>query len=319
MKGCPTPRLLAVIVAAMCVALLAGSALAQFQTGNIYGKVQAKDGSVLPGVTVTLTGVGAPQTTVTDALGNFRFISLSPGTYSIKSELAGYGNATRSGISVRVAQNADVTMTLNPSVSESITVTAEAPLLDVRKAGTAINVTKVEMEKIPTSRDPWTILQQAPAVQIDRINVGGNQSGQQSVYNAKGADSSQNTWNMDGVNITDMGATGSSPLYFDFDSFEEMQITTGGSDPRVMTPGVQLNMVTKRGTNDFRGSARDFYTPGSYQADADVPAEAQSYLVAANKINYVRDYGGEVGGPLWRDHIWFWLVTSENRISNQAS
>ena len=61
---------------------------------------------------------------------------------------------------------------------------------------------------------------------------------------------------MDGVNITDMGATGSSPLYFDFDSFEEMQVTTGGSDPRVMTPGVQLNMVTKRGTNDFRGSSR---------------------------------------------------------------
>src|ERR1700730_9914237 len=112
----------------LCIALIAASALAQFQTGNIYGRVQAKDGSVLPGVTVTMTGVGAPQTTVTDATGNFRFISLSPGTYSIKAELAGYGNATRSGVSVRVAQNADVTMILNPSVSESITVTAEAPL-----------------------------------------------------------------------------------------------------------------------------------------------------------------------------------------------
>src|SRR5256886_10641990 len=89
----------------------------------------------------------------------------------------------------------------------------------------------------------------------------------------KGADSAQNTWNMDGVNITDMGATGSSPLYFDFDSFEEMQITTGGSDPRIQTPGVQLNMVTKRGTNDWRGSGRYFYTPGSYQADAEVPGE----------------------------------------------
>src|SRR5262245_15304516 len=220
-------------LAALCVALFAVSAFAQFQTGNIYGKVQAKDGSVLPGVTVTLSGVGAPQTTVSDAQGNFRFLNLSPGAYTLKAELSGYGVATRSGVSVRVAQNADVAMTLNPSVSESITVTAEAPLLDVRKAGAGSNVTKVEMEKIPTSRDPWTVLQQAPAVQVDRMNVGGNQSGQQSVYNAKGADSAQNTWNMDGVNITDMGATGSSPLYFDFDSFEEMQITTGGSDPRV--------------------------------------------------------------------------------------
>src|SRR5438132_8799766 len=254
MRRGSTPRLLAVLTAALCVALFAVSAFAQFQTGNIYGKVQAKDGSVLPGVTVTLTGIAAPQTTVTDALGNFRFISLSPGTYTLRAELAGYGTATRTGIGVRVGANADVTMTLNPSVSESITVTAEAPLLDVRKAGTGVNVSKVELEKIPSSRDPWTILESSPGVQVDRINVGGSQSGQQSVYVGKGTTSDQNTWNVDGVNITDMGATGSSPTYYDFDAFEEMQVTTSGTDPRVQTPGVQLNMVTKRGTNDLKGS-----------------------------------------------------------------
>src|SRR6266849_5240909 len=230
MKGCPTPRFLTVIVAAMCIALLAGTALAQYQTGNIYGKVQAKDGSVLPGVTVTLTGVGAPQTTVTDGQGNFRFLNLSPGTFSIKSELAGYGTATRAGIRLQVAQNADVTMVLNPAVAESITVTAEAPLLDTRRTGTSTNVPRVELEKIPTSRDPWTVLQSVPSVMVDRINVGGNQSGQQSVYIGKGSRGgrggnigSDNTWNMDGVTITDMAATGSSPIYYDFDSFEEIQ------------------------------------------------------------------------------------------------
>jgi len=77
------------ILIILCVALMAVGAYAQYQTGNIYGKVQAKDGSVLPGVTVTLTGIGAPQTTVTDAQGNFRFPNLSPGTYNIKGELAG--------------------------------------------------------------------------------------------------------------------------------------------------------------------------------------------------------------------------------------
>src|SRR5881227_3485816 len=120
MRRGSTPRFLAVLTAALCVALLAVSAFAQYQTGNIYGKAQAKDGSVLPGVTVTLTGVGAPQTAVTDAQGNFRFLGLSPGQYVLKAELSGYGSAIRSGISVRVAQNADVSMTLNPSVSESI-------------------------------------------------------------------------------------------------------------------------------------------------------------------------------------------------------
>ncbi len=318
MKRCFTPKLLAV-VAMFCFSLMAVSGYAQFQTGNIYGKVQAKDGSVLPGVTVVLTGVGAPSTQITDSQGNFRYLNLSPATYTLKAELAGYGNATRAGVGVRVGSNADVTLTLNPSVSESITVTAEAPLLDVRKTGTGVNVSKVELDKIPTSRDPWTILQSSPGVQVDRINVGGNQSGQQSNYVGKGTTTDQNTWNVDGVNITDMGATGSSPTYYDFDAFEEMQITTSGSDPRIQTPGVQLNMVTKRGTNDIKGSGRYFYTPGSYQAAATVPSEAKSYLDKTNRINYVRDYGAEIGGAIWKDHLWGWYARGENKISNQAA
>jgi hypothetical protein len=318
MKRCPNSRILA-IVATLCFSLMAFSAFAQLQTGNIYGKAQAKDGSALPGVTVTLTGNGAPQTTVTDASGNFRFPNLSPGSYTVKAELSGFGTATRAGLTVNVGQNADITMTLNASMAESITVTAESPLLDVRKAGTATNVSKIEMEKIPTSRDPWTVLQSIPAVNVDRINVGGSQSGQQSVYYAKGALGRDNTWNVDGVNITDMGATGSSPLYFDFDSFEEMQATTGGSDPRIETPGVQLNMVTKRGTNDIRGSGRYYYTPGSMQAKATVPGEATYYLENTNKVNFVRDYGVEAGGPIWKDHLWFWGARGDDKISVQAS
>src|SRR6266851_7833998 len=116
MKGCPSLRFLAVVVAVACVALVAGSAFAQYQTGNIYGKVQAKDGSALPGVTVTLTGGGAPQIFVTDGQGTFRFINLSPGGYALKAELAGYGTATRTGITVNVGHNADLTLALSPSV-----------------------------------------------------------------------------------------------------------------------------------------------------------------------------------------------------------
>ena len=136
MKRCPPLRFLAAITAALLVSLMAVSAFGQVQTGNIFGHTQAKDGSMLPGVTVTLTGVGAPQTFVTDSTGAFRFLNLSPGTYALKAELAGFGVSTRQGISVSLGRNADVTMTLNPAAAESITVTAEAPLLDVRKAGT---------------------------------------------------------------------------------------------------------------------------------------------------------------------------------------
>src|SRR5260370_4268353 len=115
------------------------------------------------------------------------------------------------------------------------------------------------------------------------------------------------------------GATGSSPTYYDFDSFEEMQVTTGGSDPRIMTPGVQLNMVTKRGTNDFRGSGRYFYTGGKDKTKASVPTEGQTYLSHTNEVNFVRDFGGEAGGPLWKDHLWLWAGIAENKISNVNS
>jgi hypothetical protein len=149
---------------------------------------------------------------------------------------------------------------------------------------------------------------------MDRNNVGGNESGQQSVYVSKGTTGTQSTWNVDGVNITDFAATGSSPSYYDFDSFEEMQITTGGTDPRIQTAGVQLNMVTKRGTNDFKGSARAFHTSSSYQASPKIPSEATSYLLRVNQINKIDDDGGEVGGPIIKDKLWFWGAYGEQKI-----
>src|SRR5258707_7183700 len=96
---------------ALLASLVAVSANAQLQTGNIYGTVKAPDGSVLVGVTITLTGVGAQQIFVTDGQGNFRFINLSPGTYSLAAELEGYGKVVRQGISVNVGRNADVGLT----------------------------------------------------------------------------------------------------------------------------------------------------------------------------------------------------------------
>ena len=324
MKRCP-PLWFRAAWYALLVSLFAVSGFAHFQTGNVYGVVETNDGSALPGVTVTLSGVGAPRNTVTDGQGQFRFLNLDPGTYSLKAELSGYGTATRSGISVNIGRNSDVTMTLNPSVTQTITVTAEAPLLDVRRTGTGATVTKVEMEAVPTGRDPWVILQQTPGVLMDRINVGGNESGQQSGYTSKGTISNQSTWNVDGVNITDVGALGSSPTYYDFDSFEEMQLTTGGTDPRIQTPGVQVNMVTKRGTNDLRGSLRYFLTPGDWQSDPEIPSEANDgsgsnvltpthYLASVNEIDNIEDYGVEAGGPIVRDKFWLWGAYSKQQI-----
>jgi hypothetical protein len=199
---------------------------------------------------------------------------------------------------------------MNPSVEQSITVTADAPLIDTRKTGTGAVLSRVELEQIPTGREPWVVMGQAPGVLLDRVNIGGSESGQQDVIVAKGASDVQKTFNLDGVNITDVGALGSTPTYYDFDSFEEIQVTTGGSDPRIQTPGAQLNMVTKRGTNDFKGAARFFMADHKWQSSAEANGEAQDYSASpisnGNKINTNQNWSTEIGGPILKDKLWFW-------------
>ena len=91
---------------------------------------------------------------------------------------------------VSVGQNTSTSATLKiSSVEAAVTVTGEAPLLDTRKVETGANVDQAQLKEIPTARDPWVVLQTVPGVQTDRVNVGGNESGQQSIYIGKGADS----------------------------------------------------------------------------------------------------------------------------------
>ncbi|MBW3670851.1 MAG: carboxypeptidase regulatory-like domain-containing protein [Acidobacteria bacterium] len=311
---------------AMVMLALAVSGFAQGQSGNIFGTVVDADGAVLPGVTVTKSGIGATQVFVTDTNGQFRFLNLSPGEYTLTAELAGFGSVVRTGVQVNIGRNTNVTLPLTPALEQTITVTAETPLLDVRRTGTGATVTEVELEEVPSARDPWVILQQAPGVLMDRINVGGNESGQQSQFISKGVDSFQAVYSVDGVNTTDMIATGGSSAYYDFGSFEEIQITTGGTDPRIMTPGAQINLVTKRGTNAFNGSARYFLTDGDWQEDASIPEEARApadcespsqcpqALGAPNEIEEVTEWGAEFGGPIIRDRLWLWGAYAENDI-----
>ena len=91
---------------------------------------------------------------------------------------------------------------------------------------------------------------------MDRVNVGGSQSGQQSNYISRGGNTGNNKWSLDGVDITDMSATGASPIYYDFDMMQEMQVTTGGADASQQTGGVGINFVTRSGTDRFKGSGR---------------------------------------------------------------
>jgi len=295
---------------ALALLLLAAAvpALAQLQTGDLYGSVADDKGQPLPGVTVTLTGVGAPQVQVTDEQGQFRFLNLYPGTYAVRAELQGFSPIDYPDIAVQVGRKANLRVTLNAAIREEITVTGESPLLDERKLTQGSNVSTVELAKIPTARDPWSLLSQAPGVLVDRINVGGNESGQQSNFLGIGATGRDNTFAVDGVIVTDMNAVGASATYFDFGAFEEVQFTVSSTDVTVATSGVTINQVTKRGTNEWRGNGRFLRTDGTYQADP--------FLPNGNRIDKVDEWGVDAGGPLWKDHLWAWGSYGESNIGN---
>ena len=129
-----------------------------------------------------------------------------------------------------------------------------------------------ELQQLPSARDPWVILQTVPGVVVDRVNVGGAESGQQSNYLAKGAGLAENTWNLDGIPVTDLAATGSSPTYYNFDMFQEMSVTTGGASATNPTAGVQLNMQFKTGANRPSGAAH-IYGAGEGLQSTNLPDE----------------------------------------------
>ncbi len=290
---------------------LAPSAFAQVSTGNIYGKVTDESGAVLPGATVAMTGASGGRSTTAGAGGEFRFIGLDTGDYELAVALSGFSTLTRKVILV-TNQNVDLDFTMRvATIEETVLVTAETPVVDAKKLGTNTTLTRDELQRIPQARDPWAVLRTIPGVIVDRVNIAGNESGQQASFQAKGASDDDITWNLDGVQIDDMAAAGASPTYYDYDAFEEIAVNTGGNSLNVQTGSVGINFVTKRGTNRWRGSARGLITHDDMQWSnvAGTQLEGDPRLQGNDKADHIQqvsDYGVELGGPLVKDklHIW---------------
>jgi len=297
------------LLAALILVVGASTGWAQSQTGEIFGKVTDTSGAVLPGVSVTLTGPSLlqPQTATTSETGSFQFPRLNVGTYNVKFELAGFKTVIKENIQVTVDFSANVSTQLGVSaVQETVTVTGESPIVDTKQTGTKQTFTLEQLQQIPSARDPWVILQQTAGIAMDRENIGGNMSGQQSNYISRGGNTFNNKWSLDGVDITDMNATGASPTYYDFDAFQEMTINTGGVDVTQQTGGVGINLVTKSGTDRFHGSGRVYNTNDRFESQNITDAQRALGATSGNPIQNINDFGTEMGGPIKRGKAWVW-------------
>ena len=296
----------------LCLALLllivgaSAPLIAQEQTASLEGLITDQSGAALPGVTVELTSAkGQKFNTTSDSKGRYRFPSVPPGDYTIVATLSGMQTATLNHIPVALgaAPKIDVTMKLG-QVAESITVSADAPIVDVTSSASTSSIRAETIEKLPRGRDFGSVVVQAAAA---------NQNNRAGGIMIDGATGSENRYIMDGVDTTNP-QTGVQGKTLATDFVDDVQVKSSGYAAEFggATGGV-INVVTKTGTNDFRGSAGGYYNDRSWGGDARPTLQVQltnnrAFEQFTPRKDEFTDFEPSVtlGGPLMRDNLWFY-------------
>ena len=315
------------------VFLLSGIVAAQdmTQTGTIEGTVMDADGNGLPGVLITIASPALIKRTAsmtTSASGAFRFNFLPVGKYEVTFALQGFKTAIRQGVEVSLRKTTSFRVTMDVSaIQESVTVVGISPVVDLKTSAIQTNFTQVMLQKLPSARDPWVIMSMAPGVVMDRENVGGSTAGNQSSAYAHGTLRNQTNYTIDGVNMTDAAANGASAMYYDFDSFEEIQVETAAHTADVQVGGLVLNMITKSGGNKFSGgislygetSKELIWLFGMKLQSNNIPDKTKNPQYAnvgtGNPLDYYYEWGGDFGGPIIKDKLWFYGAFRRTAIS----
>ena len=294
-----------------------GSAHAQGM-GSIFGKVTDASGAVMPGVTVTVTGTGLqqPRVAITTATGAYQFPNIPIGTYTVTFELEGFKKATRPNVEIVTGFNAGIDQALEiGAMTEEMTVSGAAPVVDVKKTTTGAVFDANVLQKIPTARDPWQIIGMTPGVQAG-LNVGGSSSGQQVGLSSRGTTANVQ-WNLEGGSITDLSSN-SSPSYFNFDSFEQIQVINGGGDVSIQSSGLSINLITKSGSNIFKGSVVGTFENDKMQANnvtQELFDRGTGGFLSGAPIKRISNVSGEFGGPIIRNRLWFWAMADHQDIN----
>ncbi len=311
-----------VALALLAIAFLAaGSASAQ-TLGTIEGYITGANGDNLPGVTVVIrnTDNGSERTVVTDGNGFYRVPGLSSGPYSITASLEGMQSKRQEGVQLLVAQVLDINMALDvQTTDEVITVTGEAPLLEISRSSAASYVSEVEIEALPIAgRDFKQFALLSPTVQNDEVRGFITVSGQRGIYTGLNIDGTSGKSAFFGYGRGGE-ATENDGLVVAQDSVKEFQIITNGFAPEYgSNGGGYLNVITKSGTNQYKGSA--FYQYRDEGFVADIPS---SPLNDSRGIDGSREqtefedknYGASFGGPIIQDRTHFFATFDQRERS----
>ena len=338
------------VVSCLCLAMLPAAAYAQ---ASVQGVVKDTSGAVLPGVTVEASSpvlIEKTRSTVTDGSGQYQIINLLPGTYTVTFTLSGFNVFKREGIELSGSFVASLNAEMKVgAIIETITVTGQTPLVDVRSAAVQKVVTKEIVDSVPTGRlginlaalQPGIILGAGGGVGVSNTNsltsqdVGGTAGDtftDLSIHGGKPAEQRQTIGGLSAATTIRFGESlSSSPS---FTAMQEMSVNTSGADASLAGGGVQINYVPRDGGNTFKGllffsGANNAmqgtnYTSGTRDASGNcTPAESmfcRGLTTQPGALKTVYDFNPGFGGPIKKDKLW-WFATArwtkaENYVPN---
>ncbi len=312
----------------VCLALLPAAAFAQ---ASITGVVRDTSGAVLPGVTVEAASpalIERVRSAVTDGTGLYRITELRPGPYTVTFSLPGFNTIVRDGITLTGAFTASVDAELRVgAIEETITVTGEAPIVDVQSTTRQRVMDQEVINTLPTGRNMFNLGVLIPGVSISTgagltsQDVGGSLGPETRALAAHGGRTEDQRFMMNGVSLSSMigGGWGGGAIP-NATGLQEIVFDTASVDASLPTGGVRINFIAREGGNQFHGTIFGNFANSSMQGKnigADLLAQNPA-LVNAGGIESNWDFNPGVGGPIKRDRLWFFLSGRSQGANFQA-
>src|SRR3989449_4713711 len=292
-------------IACLFVFIACSGALAQ---STLTGIVKDQSGAVLPGVAVEASSpalIEKSRSTITDEGGASKIIDLRPGNYGVTFSHPGFKTVERD-----VELPSNFTATINAemavgAVEETITVSAESPVVDTQTNFKAQVLPREILDSVPTAHTIQSVGQLVVGVQMDVPDVGGSRAMQQTYFIVHGAGTAQTSVLMDGMIINGLQADGAVQSYMNDAGAEQMVYQTGGGTADSPTGGMKLNVSPKEGGNSFHGSLFAGFESNSLQSNNLSPSLASHGVRGVDQIGTYRDVDVTLGGPIKKDKLWF--------------
>ena len=310
-------RVVQALLVLVCTATAPAAAWAQ---AALAGTVRDASGAVLPGVTVEAASpvlIEKVRTALTDGTGQYRIEDLRPGTYEVTFALPGFNALKRAGIMLSGSQVTNVSVELRVgALEETVTVTGEAPVVDVRSTRGQMTLGNDTIRSIPNVRSYSSLLMTVPGVQTDRNNIATGPL--IAIAPIHGGRSLESRLYVDGLNVGNPHGGNQPPHYVaDIGAASEVTFTTSGGLGESETAGLVMNVVPKYGGNTVSGMAYVSGFSEKMQSDNWTPDLGIAVPVPNKKVY---DATASVGGPIAPNRVWYFAgATSKGSTKNTAN